>query len=786
MLRRPPRGNYLLEAAVVSLGAAFFVVGASDVSRIFHARSAVRAGVREGLRCLYPTDGGCAAGGGEYAAPPLLRYNVSVWDEAARSVVPTEIWKAEASWVTEPELLVPMESTSVSQATLALGRDRYREREVLFPVQGHHPYLVQERSFPLIGGTDPLNPEFRDRATHGRVAPNKVVDLSAIRGSTRLSPTSTQSGFEPQFKIGTAQFAVRDAWPSRTTDLPQLRALEQTHGVQVPCYAGELVKGASPPRIDWASYSTLPPLCRYRNDARLFTADGLRVPIMLRVSGATRGTSSLGQGKALIKLRWSLGNEQGEQRLGGRLISAGASGNFVVRGAVLDDVALNARAPYSEGGAYYDELRDNGTIMLVPAAATLFLDIFLVSRNGEPVSWQGGDLELFFPSFSFHPERFSCELSADPAACAGVVPVRPLYTSLELSRDLDSRARPATKCLRDAPQGYEPDPPRYLEALRARLIAGEAAKIATFWAADAATDSPCAPTTKIVSCQGTPHDHLTGCGECEQVNEQKLPDGCNEPIFDAARDKVTALSCSTVSLESVERRMACSGEPVPGCAKQHVAQGADSLWSGDVSECGAASLHTALPIESEPLPVSKCGAVPALEESFREARGVPAEVSVSLSKRPGTDTFPPAPPEDECVEYHQELQRSPERLCGSMLSSEGASQCCAQSGGRCILRSVQVPQLGTASGGGVLLTGALERAARAVEAAYPQAARQASCDGGAEHCFSVSAEELPGQGQATVRAAISVPLRLSSLFGHNSLTVEHQEARKLERALLVE
>ena len=97
-----------------------------------------------------------------------------------------------------------------------------------------------------------------------------------------------------------------------------------------------------------------------------------------------------------------------------------------------------------------------------------------------------------------------------------------------------------------------------------------------------------------------------------------------------------------------------------------------------------------------------------------------------------------------------------------------------------------VPQLGTASGGGVLLTGALERAARAVEAAYPQAARQASCDGGAEHCFSVSAEELPGQGQATVRAAISVPLRLSSLFGHNSLTVEHQEARKLERALLVE
>lgn len=54
------KGSYLLEVAVVTMGLVFFIVGAFDVARIFQARGAVRAGVREGLRCLYPTDHGCS------------------------------------------------------------------------------------------------------------------------------------------------------------------------------------------------------------------------------------------------------------------------------------------------------------------------------------------------------------------------------------------------------------------------------------------------------------------------------------------------------------------------------------------------------------------------------------------------------------------------------------------------------------------------------------------------------------------------------------------------------
>ncbi len=787
MQRRPPRGNYLLEAAVVTFGAAFFVVGATDVSRILHARSAVRAGVREGLRCLYPTESGCAAPSGQDAAASTARYNVSVWDETLQFVAPTEIWSAEASWVTEPELLVPLESTGVSAVTVELARDRYRERDVLFPVQGHHPYLVQQRTFPLIGGTDPLNPEFRDRLTHGRVAPHRVVDVASIRGTTRLVPTSAQSGFEPQFRIGSVQFSVRDAWPARATELPEIRATEQAHGVQVPCYAAELAKGASPARIDWSRHSSLPPLCRYRNDARLFTAEGLRVPIMLRLSGTTRGTSSLGQGKVLIQLRWTLGNERGEQRLGGRLISAGASGNFVVRGAALDDIALNTRAPYEKGGPYFEELRDNGTIMLVPAAAQLYLDVFLVSRNGAAVSWQGGDLELFYPSFSFFPERYSCELSVDPAACVGSVPVRPLYTSLELARSLASADTPSTSCQRDPPAGHQPDPSAYLEALRARLVSGESAKRTAFWASDAAENSACTPTTKRLTCEGKPREHLKGCGECEERQERKLPDGCAEPLFNPARDKVTELSCRTVSLERVERRLACSGAELPSCARTHAEQGGDFLWGGDAASCSSATPHRAGPVESDPVLVSKCGAVPPIEDLLRSEQRVPAEVSVSLSRRAWRDSILPQAPDDSCIDYRQELRRSPERLCGSSLSSAAASQCCAQSGGRCILRTVSLPEPGTLPGGGELrLAPALERTARTIEAAYPQAVRRDSCAAGQAHCLAVSAEELAPQGEAAMRASISVPLRLGELFGQQSVAVEHREARKIERALVAE
>lgn len=784
MQRRPPRGSYLLEASIVTFAAAFFLVGASDVSRIFHARSAVRAGVREGLRCLYPIEAGCSAADTVNPAPANLRYNVSVWDESVQYVVPTEVWRAQAEWMTEPEIAVPLEATRVSQATLQLARDSFRRQEVLFPVQGHHPYLLQRRGFPLVGGSDPLNPEFRDRKTGARVLPNKTLDIAGIRATSRKTLALQQSGFEPQFKIGTAQFTLRDAWPARDAELSQIRAIERQHGVKIECYSGELSRDTSPARIEWSRYGGLPPLCRYRGDARLFTTNGLRVPLMLRITGSTRGTTGTALGKVLIQLRWTLEGDGAEQRLGGRLISVGASGNFVVRGAALEDIALDSRSRYEKGGTYFEEIRDNGTLMLLPATAQVFIDVFLVSINGQPVSWQGGSLELFYPSFSFVPERYSCSLSANPSLCAGAVPVKPLYASLELERTLMSRDTFATECSREPPEGYERDPQSFLAALRRRLQSGEAARSTTFWATDLAPSSACAPIGKTIPCSGAVHEHLKGCGECQGVEESRLPEGCEETSFDPARDKVTGLSCSTDQLERVERRMGCSDAPLPACAKPHASPGSHSLLQVNTG-CDYAVRHAPPVLESEPIAMSRCGATPPLAEQYRTEHDIPAGVEVALTKTVGPDSISPQPPDDPCIVSEQGIRRSPERPCGAMLSSEGAAQCCMGSAGRCIVRSVPLPGQPWHSGGtGPDVSGAVQRAARTVQAAYPQAQRRESCEGVGAHCLSVSASAASSEGSASVRATLAVPLRLTSLFGQQPLLVEHQESRKLEQAII--
>lgn len=103
------------------------------------------------------------------------------------------------------------------------------------------------------------------------------------------------------------------------------------------------------------------------------------------------------------------------------------------------------------------------------------------------------------------------------------------------------------------------------------------------------------------------------------------------------------------------------------------------------------------------------------------------------------------------------------------------------------MRSVLLPQPGSGSGSsGVEVAAALQRAASTVLAAYPQAVRSDACDGTGGHCLAVSAQEIPGKERASMRASLSVPLRLSGIFGREALTVEHQESRRLERTMLAE
>lgn len=788
-MRSPPsrtRGHYLLEAAFVVFGVSFFLVGASDVARIFHARSAVRAGVREGVRCLYPTDAACSQSIPEQLSPSLMRYNVDVWDEAASYLVRNATWSASASWMTEPELAIPLEEERISVAEVDLARDRYRIHEVLFPVQGHHPHILQQRELPLVGGSDPLAPEFRDRIFHRPVAPHKTVDLRAVSGKTRASLVGSQGGFEPQFKIGSVRFRLADAWATREQDVAVIQSLEGAHGIRIPCYAGTLVRGSAPPRLDWAA-SPAPAACAYRAGQQLWRDRQLYVPLMLRVSGSTRGTLRGAQGKALISIRWERGTEEQKQELGGRLIGQGGSGNFVVRGATLDDIAKSARAPYSPpGGAYHEEISRHGSVLLVPVDATVHLDAYLVSLNGGQVAWQGEALELYYPSFAFVPESVPCPLSPYPARCEQAGHPRPLFATSDAARAPTSRATDETACARTPPEGFQGDPGELFSRLAAKAARGEALQPTKFYQLDG--EGPgglCAPLRRRVQCRGAFREHLKGCQECREVEGGvALPPGCADPEFQPGRDVVVRVSCERHATGREERRLGCSAQPLPGCAAPNAQEVSRYVWNaGAGASCSRARIHSPPRLVIGPLPESKCGPSPDIEAEYRRRHQVPGQVQISVGSAPAEDSVLPQPPADPCTVSTPSYKAGPRRSCGSLLTGDAAAACCSSFSGRCSITPIRVSQAAPRSEPyGVSVERAQRRVADVVQAAYPQASWQPACSGRSPaHCLTVSATHNHSLQSVSVRAQVSVPLRLSALFGAETVTVAHSESRVLEQ-----
>lgn len=783
VMRRPPAlvcGSYLLEAAVVTFGLLFFIVGASDIARIFHAREALRAGIRDGLRCLYPTDAGCSASGTDTFAPSQTRYEVDVWNEVATYTMPQTILSAHASWTTEPELITPLEEERVSSVAVKLARDQLKENQVLFPVRGHYPYLLQKRDLPMLGGGNPLMPEFFDRTTQQAVLPDQVVDLSSIAASTRAVTGVSATGFEPRFRVGGARFSVSDAWVDAAKDSALIRQIEREQQVAVECFSGPRAKRGSDFYIDW-SVTKNPPRCSYRGGAQLFSGGELSVPIMFRVSGSTRGTSVRGQGKVLVSLRWERGRESRTQLLGGRLISAGASGNFIVRGAALEDIRVDAQRPYTPSGAYGDEIRSHGTLMLIPVNAQVFIDVYLISSNGQPVSWQGSRLELFYPSFSFVPEKFSCDFSADPEVCKGKTPVRPLYATLDPSRELRGQETSRTQCAREKPAGFEEDENEFLSRLRTRIRTGALqARPTSYWRLDPLGEGRCRPQDKRVTCAAEGRVRLKGCSECGGGETNVLPAGCSEPTFEAGRDTVEEVTCSRIAIEAVDRRRACTGDELPTCAAPHALEGNRFLLLGG-SQCVRAVTHNPAPLRTAPSPTSRCGEQTGLDVEYRRMHHVPDGVPIVVESLPADDRALDTPPSDPCVVYESVLKPGPKTQCGHLASSDVASKCCADNGGRCsITPVVSGPSTGFNQSPQILLDRASERVIRTVQAAYPSARRPGSCERDAENCLQISSVHEAAAKTVMLNAEVKVPIRLASVFGATGVTVQHQELRGLE------
>ena len=804
--RTSEKGSYLLEVAVVTMGLVFFIVGAFDVARIFQARGAVRAGVREGLRCLYPTDHGCSGVVSPGPSSPSTLFDAWVWKHGVLYAVPHQPWTAAASWIAEPGLETPQVERSIQSIDIEQKKYRFEQQEVLYPVQAHAPYLLQVRSFPQVSGT-PLNPTFVIPETTIRMPHSAMYDLVKVNQVTKFKlgirkDGSKEDGFESRFLIGSKTFNIKNAWESSPKDTEDINQIQSSKGVTVPCYSGTLQQGATGQTLQWPQGATA---CQYRNSSAPLWKNGkLHVPLMFQISGTSSVSSTGTGGSVLISMSWKdADNKQQRKGLGGRIFSGGggANANFIVRGAAFSDI-INDGAYIS----YNEEIKAHGTLPLTPVDADVTIDFFLVSADGKQVSWQGGDLKLFYPSFKFVHETFDCKYSANPAACAQPpANVKTLYNTVNVSQQLNLNTLPDPVCQRTEKEGYEPDPSRRLQEISSCISATGSCSSRckdlgvcnpaphSFWTGDLQPSAACEVINKNYLCDKLKKRYLKGCVPPDDLS--KIPPECPVSDFNPVLDKLSKINYPIVIqvMGAPDKRLACSGEPLPECAKPHrIVTKEEEVWPVTperAQKCSDARFPTPGSFTTDPLPVNICRDYGAeLEKKYREENKVPISVPIDVKPGEKQDQYQPAPPTDICIPSTPVDGAIKESLCGERLSRSAAYQCCKDNGERCKLKPIVDLKPGDPVNNDdkLFLSAAAKRVVDTVQVGYPPAQRLNTCDGKAKNCLMVSTKLIDDRKRAQVSAEVTVPLQLSALFGSNGVTVRHDETRLMEHTFLAE
>ncbi len=413
----PELGSYVLELAGVIMGVTVFIVGAADLTRVFQARSAVRAAVNDGARCIFPTDAVCAERIEGKVSSSGRSFDVWVWGSGYE--VPQESFVVSARWQEEPVYEVPVITDEIVGVTFEQQQFQYRPYSMRYPVTAHTTYFLQTRFLPVVVGGRPLDPQFADPLTNKSSRPNSTYSLGNISGSTTRRLTSAlKSAYNEAFKIGSVSFSVRDAWPTMEGDRSKIAQLPSEIGASLPCLFGARQSSPAGEALNWAAGA--PQECRYRvrsaNSSPVMERGTLKVPILFRVEGDSRGTAEDGEGKVMMALTWQSATAgSGRFELGGRALGHWSGGNFIPRGLSEVDIDSGLRGAYAN---YKEELRLYNELPLLPVDATVTVDFFLVSFNNSRVAWNGGKLEVWLPQFRLVHERNDCGYAADSNTCS--------------------------------------------------------------------------------------------------------------------------------------------------------------------------------------------------------------------------------------------------------------------------------------------------------------------------------------------------------------------------------
>ena len=786
------RGNYLLEFSVVLFGIVAFLLAMADISRMYHARAAVKAGVTAALRCLYPTDAGCLSTDSTDATISPARFNTWVWGSQGFQF-PRSSVVLNASWFNEPVVGVPLRERQVTGIQVSRERAPYRNFSVLFPMNAHASYLLKVRDLPRLDGTNPLNPVFLDRTT-GQALPATARGLPGDRvmrlQNVGLNPTSSTAWVN----IGSIAFSMADAWNNQATDSASIGAIESAYGVSVPCYQGGVVQGNNGAALAWPATGS-PQQCQYRTATQnLLTAQGVRVPLMFRLTGSRNGVSPGAQGE--VRVRMVFTNLRGERKridLGGRTFSDSGSVNFLIRGARRgSDVTRRLARAYDAAG--YDELELYGDLPLVPLSGRVRLEFQLRKTAGtaaQTVGWRGEDIQLFYPSFEFVQEVRDCGYSADPSLCGGsVAPMQPLYSDINTVKTISAKPLDQKNCQRFAPIGTTGEYGPTMQELQERFEKGQLRRATSFLTNSDHLSDTCVPQNVDVSCSDEPEEVYQGC-ENENTPEH-LDKKCEIDGFDSEFDSIVDVRYQTKDLNRTEARGACSEDVFPTCARPNqIVQGERFLGSTGQS-CTDARRVITQPFTSQPFFNNNCTDLKTrFVEEYRRNHLVPDQIDVSVLVQAQPAVYSAVPPTDSCQDFEETDDDDDgvnELLCGAATTRGVARRCCEQHEGRCRLEELATDSLdGSSSGVGGLLISAAERAAETIQVAYPAAQSGVVCEAGLTNCIEIETALINDESEAQVRASVRVPMGIMGWLGFSdSAVIESEQTRILESSLSAE
>ena len=772
-------GSYVLEVAGVVMGVAIFVVGAADVTRIFQARSAVRAAVNEGTRCLYPTDADCVAAAPGTLSSPVRTYDVWVWGSGYE--VAQESYIASAQWRQEPIYETAVLSDEIVDVTVEQSKLQYRPHTVLFPTTAHVPYLMQTRNLPKVVGGEPLAPEFADPYTLGKLTPSAVHSLGHIEASTsRVVGGSIRSSRDEKLKIGSVSFSVRGAWPSMPQDLTEISKLPTTMQTSLACYAGSIRSGNLPQSLDWGGQG--PHLCRYRETSAaaspVMQNRAIGVPVMLRITGTSFGTSVEGEGKIVIRMSWTSPTAgPGSHDLGGRALRYGGSGTFVPRGLDWVDIDRKLHKSYT----HYDEIDLYGTLPLIPLDATVTIDFFLMSFNNRRVGWTGGAVQVWYPQYRFVHEEHDCGYSPDPAGCAAPPPVSAAkFIALKSgARFIATPSGPDTCSSHQVPSA-ERDVQAVLTRLESEAAQGRIFAPASF-ELSMPTDTGVCPADRVTRpCGYRGAEYLQGCQP--NVSFEQAGAWCGV-VSNAEGTKQVVHHTTKTTTVGARRVRACSDAQLPQCTRAY-SRTVDTVRYLGSEVCERATSSSTPQFVVGPLYRNDCESRETeIQNMYRTSHKIPADVPVSVTRVPAPPLFSATQPLGSCTPYHAAQGSSRELLCGRGLSAAAAERCCAASNQQC--RKQAVVEAGGAHraiGRDAILSAAQRRVVDVVQVGYPPARYQGVCSATDPDCLQVSTSLTDDDTAAVVSAKVSVPLRFLNLFDQDLAVIEHSSTRVLERA----